>query len=316
MGIRTAENIPMGGSPAGSTLFPRLLLIVAYIAAAFGYNAWVASQTVLDPGATRDVATTLLASPAVQRAITEDVSRELQREVGLDANDPAMQTAINAALHDPRVTAAFAKAAATLHDALISGGNTEVRLNTLAPTDALQDAIAQYDPQLAAEFASHVAEQPLDVELGGEDLPTVRGISSKADAVTVIGIVTALLLGVASLVMLHDRKHFGRLGRRIAYLALLPALGFVLLPSLLDRSHRDGAEVAGAVLRTYRGRIVPSVVALAVVGLVVFVAALVWPRRRAAEMPAAPRQSYAGPTPTAPPPGPPTQEAITEKLYL
>jgi hypothetical protein len=297
-------------------MLPRLLLIVAYIAAALGYNAWVASQTVLDPDATRSVAKTLLESPAVQRAISEDISREIRNDLGEDANDPRVQTAIVDALHDPTVAAAFANAAATLHEALIGGGNTEVRLDTTTLTDALHAAIAAYDPELAADFASHVKEQPLDVELGGQDMPRFAGISSKANALTVMGIVAAVLLGSASFMLLHDRKHFGRLGRRIAYLGLLPTLGFIVVPKLLERSGNDGAEVAGAVLHTYSARVVPSVIILAAVGVAVVVTALVWPRGRSLPMPAAPAQLYTGPAPTAPPLAPPTEPAITEKLYL
>jgi hypothetical protein len=234
--------------------------------------------------------------------------------------DPEARVAIAEALKDPRVGTAFADAIAQIHAAVLGGGSEQVRLDARALTAALRDAIARRDPVLAAEFERGAQTQPLDVELGGNDLPHFGNLRDRAGIAAVLGALAALLLVTASLLMWHERKAFTKLGRRVAYLSIIPLLGFVVAPRVLDLRDGDAEQIGAAVLRAYGSRVVPSAVALLVTGLIVVVASLTWARRGVsggAPVPAAAAARATSPwdMPTAPPTLP-TEPAITEKLYL
>ncbi len=127
-----------------------------------------------------------------------------------------------------------------------------------------------------------------------------------------------MLFVTASLILVHDRRAFGRVGRRIAYLAITPIAVFVLLPRLLAHAPGDGPQIAAALLRVYGNRILPSTVALIVVGVAIAVAAMLSPRHHLDDFdaPGSTSSRFTGPPPTPRPGRGPDQPTITEKLYL
>jgi hypothetical protein len=293
----------------------RVLMVLAFLAAALSYNSWVFTRTFLDPNATRGAAHTLLASSAVQRSITDNLTKAVDDALEQQHADPQVARAVKKALHDPKVMKEFEDAFVQLHRALISGGDTTVTIDSAMVTKKVHDALAKIDPRLARELDQQA--EPLRVDLGGKDMPHAGNIRHKAAMYSLVGLLAALLLGGISLSKLHDRKTIGRCGRRIAYLSFTPLVLFLVAPHFLADSNNDGMQVAAAVLRSYRGRALPSAISLIALGAIVSLAALVWPRRRVDEpLPVGSAPTYDPRVPMPLAPAVPTAPAITEDLYL
>jgi hypothetical protein len=293
----------------------RLLLIAAFLAAAFSYNAWIFSRTFLDLGATRSAAHTLLAAPAVQRSISDNLTQAVDDALEQQQADPQVARAVKKALRDPKVMKEFEDALVQLHRALLSGGDTTVTIDSKMLTKKVHDALAQIDPSLAAQLDEQ--QQPLRVDLGGKDMPHFGNVRHKAALYSVVALLFALLFGGLALKHLHDRRTIGRCGRRIAYLSFCPLVLFVVAPHFLAGSGNDGMQIAAAILQTYRGRALPSAIALIAVGAIVSLAALVWPGVRAPEpLPVGSPQEYDPRMPSPLAPAISAAPAITEELYL
>lgn len=299
----------------GSRRAARLLLVVGFLAAWIGYNAALVSHVVLDPHTTRAAARALLEAPAVQRSLADEVTREIDRQVPVAAQDPRIAAATKTALRDPRVVNAFANTIEQMHESILSATpRTSFVVDGRPLSAAVRDALARSDPQLAAQVAR---AGPLNITIKTDKLPKLHNTKSAANALEILGIAAALLFGTASLILVHDRRAFGQVGRRTAYLAITPILVFVLLPRVLAHAPGDGPQIAAALLRVYGDRILPSAAVLIVVGVVIAVSALLTPRRRLDDL-AAPGSSapFTGPPPTPRPGRDADQPTITEKLYL
>jgi hypothetical protein len=302
----------------GSNLGARALLVVRFLAAWIGYDAWVVSHVVLDPNSTRAAAHALLETPAVRRGLAHDLTRDLDRKLPAAAKNPRVRPAVAAALRDPRVTSAFADTVARIRQTILSDGDgARFTVDGRALNDALHDALAPGDPRLAAQVERL---PPLDVRVKADNLPHLHDPRTAADGVALLGIIAALLLITASLLLQHDRRSIARVGRRIAYLAITPLIVFAVLPPrVLAHASGDGPGIAAALLRTYGNRVLPSAVGLVIAGLAIVVGAIVWPRaggsatQSAADAPPSdPRRAAAAPWPRSAP----DQPEITEKLYL
>jgi hypothetical protein len=118
---------------------------------------------------------------------------------------------------------------------------------------------------------------------------------------------------------LHDRKHVRRFGKRVVYLAAFPLLGFMLAPWLLTKIDGDAPQIAGAVMRTYAGRVVPSALALLIIGAGVVIATILWPKETletTEPVPTLPRGAVPNHLMPTAPPTTPTDTDVTEKLYM
>jgi hypothetical protein len=297
----------------------RILLVVGFLAAFIGYDAWIATHALFDPGATRAAAHALLEAPAVRKGLADQISESLDQQIPNAKRDPRAHAAVAAALRDPRVANAFADTVAQIHAAVMSSSSPEKRQQTFtidgrALTAALHDALAPKDPKLAAQL---LKVPPLKVQIKANDMPRLHDPRSTANVVTVLAIMAALLFITASLLMQHDRGTIGRVGRRTAYLALTPLIVFFALPRVLENASGDAPQIASALLRVYGDRVLPSAIALIVVGLVIVVGAIVWPRHpfRDAHDAANGIVPYTGPESPRPRVAP-EQPAISEKMYL
>ena len=306
----------------GSKILARVLLALGFLAAWVGYTTWYGFRLAFDPSATRNAAHAILAAPSVQRSLSDTISEQVDRELTSKGASPKVAAAVDAALRDPRVTTAFADAIAQIHQAMLLDSSGKVTLDARALTTAVHDALAEHDPQLAAQLDQHA---PIKVELGGKDLPHLGSAHDTMHQASAIAILCALVFLGLSLLLCHERKAFARVGRRVAYLAIGPLLWFEVLPVVLGHVDGDAPQVAGAVLRTYRARVVPSAIALVVLGVGIVVASMVGPRLlhtvvTAAEPTGEPAAGDAvapralGPTPLRP--APPSEPVITEKMYL
>ncbi len=290
----------------------RLLLVVGFLAAWIGYDAYLASHVIFDPGSTRAAAHALLKTSVVQRDLTDDITKALDKRLPGAARDPRAKAAVKAALADPRVTDAFANTLARIHEQVLSNGDsTSFTVDGRAISAALHDALAKSDPQLAARVKQ---VPPLTIDIGHRKLPNLHDPRSTSNVVAALGTVAALLLIAASLLLRHDRRAIALVGRRIAYLAITPLVIFVVLPRLLDHASGDAAQIASALFRVYGDRVLPSAVTLVCVGLVVFFGALLMPRFGSDDRSPRPRPPA---SPSRPGPGTgPDRPDITEKLYL
>jgi len=299
----------------GSNTGARVLLAVGFVAALIGYDAWIVSHVILDPGTTRTAARALIENSAVRRHIADDLTKELERRLPTATTDPHVRAAAAAAVRDPRVADAFAETVFQIREAILSdgGGKQVFSVDGRALTAALHDALVPVDPQLAAQVARL---RPLDVKLQSDNLSHVNDPRAGVSVIAWLGIVAALLFIAAALILDHDRRTIARAGRRTAYLAVTPLLVFAVLPHVLSWSSSDAPQIASSLLRVLGHRVLPSAIALVVVGLAIVAGAIVWPRTGAntwaserAPLPAEPRDRRR----TPPPPAPTT---ISEKTYL
>ncbi len=298
----------------GSNLGARLLLVVGFLAAWIGYDAWIVSHVAFNPEATRAAAHALLDAPAVRKSLADQLKNEIAQQLPAIASDPRVGPALDRALRDPRVEAAFADTVAQIHQAVLSDSNAQTfTIDGRALTNALHDEIAPSDPHLAAQI---LRAPPLDVSISSKDLPHVHDARPTANTAMLLAITAALLLIAAALLLRHDRRTVGRVGRRMAYLGTGPIVALVVSPRVLAHAPGDPPQIAAALLRVYGDRVLPSAVALIVSGLAVFVGALVWPHRATRMGRSGPERppGYTGPVPS--PPGPPERPEITDRLYL
>jgi hypothetical protein len=294
-----------------SSIGARLLLIVGFLAASCAYSGWTATRTAFDPGATRSASQALLTTKTVQKSLGDQLSEQVGKELRRAKTDPRITAATTQALRDPRVVNAFATAVADVHQALLSNSGGKIALDTRAVTDAVHDALAARDPKLAKQFSP---QKPLAVELDTKQLPRLGRAREIARTAAWAGALIALVLVGASLLLAHERRDVARVGRRIAYLSICPLLFFGLLPHFLEGADGDAPEVGGALLRTYGSRVMPSAIALLVVGITVVVGSLAI-RRRTAE---APRPAPMQPPPAPGPPDPRLAHppVAAEEMYL
>ncbi len=306
----------------GSNLGARVLLIIGFLAAMIGYDAWIASHVVLDPNTTRAAAHALLATPAVQRGIGDELHKQIDEHLPDAARDPRIAAAVVAAVRDPRVATAFADTIASIHAAVLSsesaskGENFTLDGRTL--TAAVHDALAPSEPALAAQIQQL---PPLVVTVKADKLPKLHSARSGADGFMVLAILAALLLITASLLLEHDRRSIMRVGRRTAYLAVTPVILFVVLPRVLEHASGDAPQIASVLLKVYGDRVLPSAIVLALLGVAIVAGAFLLPRGLLARTgapapPTAPSgPMYTGPVPSSRP-GAPDQPSISEKMYL
>jgi hypothetical protein len=261
----------------GSNRGARVLLAVGFLAALIGYDAWLFSHVVLEPDATRSAAHALIATSAVQDRLADHLTAELERQLPGAATNPHLVAAAATAVRDPRVATAFADTVADIRSAILTDGRgpETFSVDGRELTNALHDALLPVDPRLAAQVERL---RPLDVQLESKNMPHTKDPRGMLGVVATLGIIAALLLITASVLLEHDRRAIARVGRRTAYLAVTPLLVFALLPRVLWISSGEAPQIASALLRVYGNRALPSAIALAVVGLAIVVGAVVWPR--------------------------------------
>jgi hypothetical protein len=248
----------------GNNLAARLLMVLGFIALSLGYSSWIASRTVLDTNATTAAAHKILATPSVQKELREKLTEALNSALADAHADPYVKRAVAEAARDPRITAAFTAAIGSLHKALLSdGGGGDITLDPSVITDSMRDALAARDPELAAQLEN---AEPLRVQFQSDKLPHLGSLRDEARTALTLGLAAGILLIAGSLMLVRDRKAIARAGRRLAYLAICPLVIFALAPRVVDGSGNSGVQVGAAALRSYSGRVLPSAIALVIIG--------------------------------------------------
>lgn len=286
-----------------SSLGARVLLILGFLAASLAYSGWWVSRIAFDPAATRAAAKQLLATEKIQHDLGDQIATHVDDELRHANTDPQVRAAVGQALRDPRVEQAFANAIGDVHAALISNNPTSVTIDARALTSALHDALMKQNPKLAQQLQQ---QAPVQVQIGGNKMPNLSSARNYARTAKVFGTPLALLLVGLSLMFDRSRRAWSRIGRRVAYLATGPVVLFVAVPMLVGGDKGSTGAVVAAALRSYRGRVVPSAIALIATGVVIVLAAWIVPKLRPARAPQpswtpAPPNTIARPVPGAMP---------------
>ena len=295
----------------------RVLLALGFLAASLSYSSWIVSRTALDPSATRSVARALITAPSVRATLARQLRDTLAPKLGRAAADPKLDTAFRAAVADPRFVRAFDDAIARLQASILSDQPGRITLDGRRVTGALRAAVARHDPALAKRVRTLGAVR---LSLGSKQLPHVGSATHRVARVGSLAAALAILLIAGALLLVRDRAAIGRVGRRIAYLAIGPILVFVVIPRLLDANHGDASVVAASILHAYGRRVMFSAVILVVAGVSTWLIAIALPvlarRRRSADPPTgSERARRSAPTPIPRPVDAP-RSPIPEKLYL
>ena len=228
----------------------------------------------------------------------------------------------NAAVADPRFAAAFERPR--------SRASTTRSSPTLRPARTAADASRSTPHAVTAALrtASHTTiharaqdqhgRQPIELPIGNDQLPHIGAATRDVGRIGLAAAAIAVALVGGALLLAHDRKTIGRIGRRVALLAIEPALVFALLPRLLDARHGNAEAVVAAILRAYGRPVMWSAFASVVAGVSTWLISLALPLLgRPAPDPVESRTAPPRPrTPvdrrrTGEPPAP-----LPEKLYL
>lgn len=289
----------------------RVLIGCGVLAAAVSYGCWTAQRTALDPSATGDLAHELLASAPIQESITDKLHEEVSTQVANADLDPEIATAVNAAINDPAFIDAFADAITEIHRQLLSGDGGEVVIDTTSVTKSVSDALSSIDPTLAEQLRTG---EPLRVDLGDADLPNLGKYRDTTRTLMWLTLALAIVLFVGAVAVANSQRDaVGRIGRRIALLAIGPFLMFVVLPLLLHQAGNDTTTVIGDAMGVYRDRVLPSAIVLLAGGLAIWLLAMALPKSDARDTPA----HWPGPSSTSnQPPIPLGDPRAAEKMYL
>lgn len=276
----------------------RLLLAIGAISASVSFWAFSATRTILDPTATRDLATALIDTGAVTESLSSQVAEQLERAVPADlaAQIPAgeVERIAAAVVEDPRVAAAFAATIESAHEQLLQGDRQgDLAIDSGAINRALRDTVTEVDPELGARIAQ---TEPIQLTIDGSRLPSLRPVEDGVDTALVAGALIAIVtfgLGVA----IHPEpwRAVAIVGRRLAAIAVVPLVLYLVIPAALRGIGSDRTETLTPFANAYGSRILPAAIALFVGGIALWVGGFVGQRT---SMPAtsagAPRHS-AGP---------------------
>jgi hypothetical protein len=277
----------------------RVLLTLGFAAASIAYGSWIAQRTILDPSATGRAAHALLATKTVHASLASEIRSALAPSLGRAADDPRVATAIDRAIADPRLVGAFEDAIVDVHRHILSdgGGGAGVSLHSGAVMSAIDDAFAHVAPDIAAKV--HAAK-PVKISMGGSQLPHVGNAARRVNTIGAAALAAALALIAGALLLARDRGTIRRAGRRLAMLAIPATLVFVVAPYVLHAtSTSTPSTVVAAVLGAYAGRVVPSAVLLATVGILTWLLAIVAPAALA--LPAVESRRARSPLPSSEP---------------
>lgn len=271
----------------------RVLLWLGAIAAAVSFWTFSAQRTILDPVATRELATDLIATSAVSGTLTDQLSQQLFDRLPVDVAESEVADIAREVVESPRFARAFAATIGALHEQLLNGDRSKgVEIDTRALNRALEAAVTEVNPQLAEQLAD---AEPIRLSIGPGRLPGLQPIEDGAATLMIASALVAVLgfgLGVA----LHPDPWRGvsLVGRRVAAVAIMPLVLYLVIPAAL-RAVGGWGEKAATFAGAYGNRILPVAIPIFVAGVGLWVGGHVG--RRTANLPPGPRSR------PSPPPG-------------
>jgi hypothetical protein len=253
----------------------RFVTTLALLAASAAWVGWLYLHTVADPTRSDRIAHAILTDPRARHEVAADIANGLAGATNkvltthgqpavADGADPALQSAVDAALADPHISAnlvdaisaehAIALGAVPAHPPTIATGPlvTAVRAHLLP----VEPAVARAIPTVGAG----------DIHLPTARVPYAHQLRTWARRWTGV-LALGACAGLIAAVLIGDRAS---VLRRAGFWALGAALTWALLPPLItlagDHAIRSQAAVIRAVVRGAAGPVTATAAALAVAG--------------------------------------------------
>lgn len=248
------------------TVIPsRVLLWIGAIAAAVSFWTFSAQRTILDPEATRDLATELIATSAVSGTLSDQLAQQLFDRLPVDVAESEVAEIARAVVESPRFARAFALTIGALHEQLLVGDrSSDIAIDTRALNRALTAAVADVNPQLAEQLST---AEPIELSIDSGRLPGLEPVDRGAATLMTASAVVALIAFGLGVVLHPDPwRAVSLVGRRIAAVAVMPLVLYLAVPAAL-RAIGGWGEKSATFASAYGGRILPVAIAIFVTGV-------------------------------------------------
>ena len=293
----------------------RILLVLGFLAAFVGYDAWIVSHAIFDPNTTRAAAHALLEAPAVRKGLADQITNELDQKIPAARRDPPRRppspprSATHASrVHSPtplpRSTPRFCpktRPRGSPSTGTRSRTHCTTRSHRVIRSSRRNCARSRPSPCTSTRTTCRGCTTRVRPQI-----PSRRSQSSPRSSSSPRRS-SCSTTGAPS----DESGAAPRSWRSLPYLCSSRCR------SCSRHASGNAPQIASALLRVYGDRVLPSAIALIVVGLVIALCAIVWPRHpaRDAHDAAHTARRYTGPEPPRPRTAP-DQPSITEKMYL
>lgn len=252
----------------------RILLAIGALSASVAFWAFSAQRTILDPEATRDLATQLIGTESVSRSLSDRLAAQLQGripdEVAGQVPKAQLAEVARAAITDPRVVAAFGTTIGSLHEQLLAGATEgDVAIDTRSINVALQDTLAEVDPELAEQIQS---SDPVRLSIDAGRIPNLQPVDDGAGTVLLATAIFAVI-GFGLGVSVHPEPWMAVsiVGRRLVAIASFPVILYVVVPAALRGIGSNWSRTMSPFAGAYGRRILPAALALLVGGFALWI---------------------------------------------
>lgn len=225
----------------------RTLTTLGLLCATLAWTCWVYLHTVGDPGRIERIADAVLADAEARLEISAFLSDQLMDSVGVDPTyRPMVETAVETALSDPRITTDIIDALAAQHaNALGVDDPRDTTIDTGALVEATRQHLAEIDPTLVDLIPADAAAQIGEVTLPKYRPPgagTVRDLAGPAAGT--LAAIAAVLLGISFVA--GERR---RTVRRVGTWALVSGVGWLVGPLVITAAAEQWFPDASATVR-------------------------------------------------------------------
>ncbi len=257
-----------------TSLLARVLLWVGAIAASTAFWAFSAQQTMLDPSATRDLATDLIGADVVSESLAKQLSSQLRERVPAElaskVSDDELDAAASAAIADPRIADAFGDAIGSLHEQILNGGGDDkVTIDSGAINEALKEALQPIAPRLAKSIGG---SDPIALEVDGARIPNLEAVDGAVGALLLAAALLALFgFGLGVVVHPQPLKAASIVGRRLVFISAVPVVLYLVVPAALSAIASDLTKLMSPFASAYGKGILPTALVLLVGGAVLWV---------------------------------------------
>lgn len=262
----------------------RMLTSLAVLCATLAWAGWVFLNTIGNADRSGDVAAAVLDDPAAREQVATVFALQLVRATGVDrSNIDVVESAVSAALDDPRLSAEVVDALGAAHSSALGvddGADTAIDPNAMLA--AVRDQVALVSPELAAQLPD--GSLPV-VELPEFHPPGIAAARRVAESATQVLALAAAVLAVVALAF-GDRRS---VLRRIGLWGMLSGVSWVLLPIAVVAGARAWASdvdaIVEAAVRASVDGVMPVAIVLVACGAIALVLSFVpslWPERSTA----------------------------------
>ncbi len=259
----------------------RTLTTLGLLCATLAWTCWVYLRTVGDPTRIERIADAVLADTEARLEISSFLAGQIMDSAGVDPSyRPMVETAVETALGDPRITTDVIDALASEHAHAVGVDDPrDTTIDTAAIVEATRQHLAELDPALAEVIPADAASQVGQITLPKYRPPgagTTRDLA--APAWGLLAGIAAVLLGISFVA--GERR---RTVRRIGTWGLLSGIGWLVGPLVLTAAAEQWFPDASATVRVITEEYARTIrlgsgllVGLGVVALVLW-ALPIWP---------------------------------------